>query len=70
MAFALALIVTLGTFAGCADDTSTANTDVTQYAESSAERERNVGKERVKLTMVMSSSGLTPPEGTDYSTNE
>ncbi len=70
LAFALALIVTLGTFAGCADDTSTANTDVTQYAESSAERERNVGKERVKLTMVMSSSGLTPPEGTDYSTNE
>ncbi len=80
---ALALCMALGIFSGCdnsndnATNSPSASPSTSASASPSADSDElgaeetaiNADKERVKLTMVLSSSGLTIPDGVDINDN-
>ena len=82
---ALALCLSMAAFSGCtdADKDADSSPSATPSASSSAspsaspseeapktEKDVNAGKEKVKLTMLLSSSGLNVPDGVDINDNE
>ena len=81
---ALALCMSMAVFSGCDNDNKDANNSPSPSASSSAtpsaspsesagpktEKEINAAKEKVKLTAIICSSGLTIPEGIDINDNE
>ena len=78
---ALALCMSLAVFSGCDNSNKDANTSPSASPSTSAsatpsgsdeaksEKDINAGKEKVKLTMILCSSGLTIPEGIDINDN-
>ena len=77
---ALALCMSMAVFSGCDNDNKDANNSPSPSASSSAtpsesagpktEKEINAAKEKVKLTAIVCSSGLTIPEGIDINNND
>ena len=81
---ALALCMSMAVFSGCDNDNKDANNSPQPTASNSAtpsaspsesagpktEKEINAAKEKVKLTAIVCSSGLTIPEGIDINNND